>query len=244
MEQIENKEAEKTAASSVIAFLLPCYKTPLLTSDLLHTAKQSEQYDKRCKFVLLLDRYDPFQEDYRKLVDAMYAEGMNIGSFTFNGALYNAKVNRLATIIDATTVCCIDSKHLPYSTSSLGNFADCIVAWLSSSLDAMRVGVLSEVASDNAFCRFPVVTRAFIDRLGYLYHPLCRSAISAEWWIEMLAKELGILSLIPNAGAVESNTEGVEILGVSSEEDTEWSIQTLQQTLSDETEALSEYLLK
>ena len=55
----EEKSAHGKDDRPVVAFLLPTYKTPFLTSDLLSAAIACKKFD-GCTFVLLLDARDPY----------------------------------------------------------------------------------------------------------------------------------------------------------------------------------------
>ena len=64
--------AENNATVHPVAFLLPTYKTPLLTSNLLHTAHSCGCYAD-CLFVLLLDSRDPSLLVSKELIDIVHS---------------------------------------------------------------------------------------------------------------------------------------------------------------------------
>ena len=218
-----------------IAFLLPCYKTPLLASNLLHMAHDSGRYV-GCAFILLLDAHDPFLLLYRELVDILTEKGMSVGYCITDGAPYCGKINRIASIVNADSVCVIDNLHLPTPKDD-ASFADKIDAWLKSHPEPMKIGIFNE----EGF--YIVVTKKLIERLGYLFHPLCYGRCEAEQHLLSLGDKLDIIAPIEGCVVLESKNDGAEIEGFSSDEDAQWVSQTLEQTLEEEVERLSDYLL-
>ena len=231
----DKKNDGETLAHPVVAFLIPTYKTPYLTSDLLSAALTSGKYA-GCTFVLLLDIGDPNLLMYKTLVDNVRTKGLSAGFFIFDGTPYCGKVNRVAPIVTADCVCVIDSQHLPVAGNGVP-FADAVRNWLASSIEPMRVGTF---VTDGFY---PLVTRKLVDRLGYMFHPLCYGRIEAEGWLLSLADALGILSPVPDGNVIESSTDGVEIEGDSTQEDASWVDETLKQTLDDEVARLASYLV-
>lgn len=218
-----------------IAFLLPCYKTPLLASNLLHMAHDSGRYV-GCAFILLLDAHDPFLLLYKELVDILTEKGMTVGYCITDGAPYCGKINRIASIVNADSVCVIDNLHIPTSNDDTP-FVDKIDAWLKSHPEPMKIGIFNE----EGF--YIVVTKKLIERLGYMFHPLCYGRYEAEQHLLSLGDKLDIITAIEGCVVLESKNDGAEIEGFSSDEDAQWAAQTLEQTIEEETERLSDYLL-
>lgn len=240
MEPAENavaggSDGKAIATRSPICFLLPAFKTPLLTSDLLHAANESGLFQ-GCPFALLLEASDPHLLTYRTTVERLREDGMTLGFFIFDGTPYCGAVNRVAPIIDAEAFCVIDGRHMPFTDGK--KMADAVVEWLASSAEPMRVGSFTE---DGAY---PVVTRKLIDRLGYMFHPLAKGRIEAENWLLSLGTALGVRSIVPGCRIVESQADAVEIIGSSDEEDIRWTDATLEQILDDECERLEKYLVR
>ena len=88
---------ENNATVHPVAFLLPTYKTPLLTSNLLHTAHSCGCYAD-CLFVLLLDSRDPSLLVYKEMIDIVREKGLSAGYFIFDGTPYCGKINRVVPI--------------------------------------------------------------------------------------------------------------------------------------------------
>ena len=222
--------------SSAVAFLVPTYKTPRLTADLLSAALACGKYD-GCTFVLLLSLEDPNLLSYKTLVENVRMKGLSAGYFIFDGTPYCGMVNRIAPIVSADCVCVIDGSHLPFIEGD-AQFAEYVRKWLALSPEPMRLGTFIA----EGF--YPLVTRKLVDRLGYMFHPLCYGRIEAENWLLSLAGGLGLLSEIPGGGVIESSADGAEIIGVSREADAQWVDGTLEQTLADETDRLAAYLVR
>lgn len=227
---------KKAIDHNAVAFLIPVRKTPLLTSDLLHTALETGVYD-GCSFVLLLDNDDPYLLAYKELVESMRKKGLDAGYFIFDGTPYCGKINRVAPIVSADFVCVIDSTHLPMISSGK-KVSEAVQEWAKTSLQEMKVGSFGE----DGF--YPLVSRKLVDRLGYLFHPLCYGRIEAENWLLLIASRLEIGTQIPDGTVIESNADGVEIVGVSDEEDANWVDETLGQIVDDEAERLEQYLIR
>lgn len=240
MERCENTKEEQQAPAIVqrspICFLVPSYKTPLLTSDLLHAANESGAYQ-GCLFALLLQVSDPHLLIYKTLVDTLRSKGMKVGFFVFDGTPYCGMVNRVVPIIEALSFCVLDGSHLPMVDSG-GSIAEVVSRWLCASREPMRVGMFCE----GGF--YPVVTQKLTDRLGYMFHPLCVGRTEAENWLLSLADETGILERIEGCRIMESKTDAVEIVGTSTEEDVRWVGETLGQTLEDVRESLENHLVR
>lgn len=222
------------AKRPVVAFLVPTYKTPYLTADLLNAALACGQFAD-CTFVLLLEGSDPHLLKYKALVDNVREKGLSAGFFIFDGTPYCGKINRVAPIVAADCLCVLDSSHLPMVAGGVGAAA---AKWLAASPEPMRVGTFFEGGS------YPLVTRELVDRLGYMFHPLCYGRMEAENWLLALGAALDVLSPIPGGKVVESTADGVEIEGSSDPDDARWADETLAQTLDDETDRLSDYLLR
>ena len=233
--QNEVRDDGKTASQPVLAFLVPTYKTPLLTADLFSAALSSGKFV-GCPFVLLLQAEDHNLLAYKSIVENFRERGLTCGYFVFDGTPYAGMINRVAPIINADCLCVIDSTHLPMPNGA-STMVEIVSKWLAMSLQQMRVGTFT---SDGFY---PLVTRKFVDRLGYLFHPLCYGRSEAEHWLLKLSSEIGTLSEIADCKIIESSADGVEILGVSDESDASWAIETLEQTLADETDRLSEYVV-
>lgn len=230
----------ETAATArdAVAFLLPSYKTPLLASELLHAAAAAAPAFAGCSFVLLLDVADPHVPSYVEIVKSVREKGVSAGYIVFDGAPYCGMVNRVAPIVNADTVCVLDNKHLPQVGTEDGNVAAAIRKWLAQSPQQMRVGVFS----DDGF--FPVVTQKLVERLGYMFHPLCYGRIEAENWLLSVAEDLGVLSRIEDGRIFESPADTVEICGMSDADDVKWVDETLEQTLGDVISRLDAYIVK
>ncbi|OQA04705.1 MAG: hypothetical protein BWY66_02916 [bacterium ADurb.Bin374] len=235
-EATRSENAGEGAPTSAVAFLIPTYKTPRLTADLLSAALACGKYD-GCVFVLLLSLDDPNLLSYKTLVDNVREKGLSAGYFIFDGTPYCGMINRVAPIVPADCLCVLDSTHLPFVDGD-ESFAENVRKWLASSPEPMRVGAFTA----EGF--YPLVTRKLADRLGYLFHPLCYGRIEAENWLLSVAGDLGLLSTIPGGGIIESSADGVEIIGTSVETDSRWVDDTLAQTLDDETERLAAYLVR
>ena len=230
----------EASARDAVAFLIPSYKTPLLAADLLHAAAAAAAAFDGCSFVLLLDAADPNLPAYVETVLAVRGKGLKAGYIVFDGAPYCGCVNRVAPIVDADAVCVLDNKHLPQVAADVagGNVATAVRLWHSQSPQRMRVGTFSE----DGF--FPVVTQKLIERLGYIFHPLCYGRIDAENWLLSVAESLGVLSPIPGGSVFESPAETVEICGAADDADMRWVDDTLAQTLAETVERLDGYLEK
>lgn len=230
------KVTEAKKEPSVITFLLPCFKTPLLTSDLLYTVLETKMFD-GCAFVLLLEADDPSLDVYKELVDNVRDKGLECGYFVFDGTPYCGKVNRIASILNSLSVCVLDNKHFPISTNII-TMKEAVETWLKTRVEPMGVGVFNEVGD------YPVVTRSLIDRLGYMFHPLCFGREEAERWLLSIGNELGVLGLIDGFDMVEAQAQVLDIQGFSTDEDVAWVSKTLEQLLDEEVMRLSEHLVK
>lgn len=230
----------ETAATprDAVAFLLPSYKTPLLASELLHAAAAAAPAFAGCSFALLLDAADPHLGAYIAVVKSVREKGLNVGWIVFDGAPYCGMVNRVAPIVNADTICVLDNRHLPQIDGGDANVAAAIRDWLKQSPQQMRVGTFCE----DGF--FPVVTQKLVERLGYMFHPLCYGRIEAENWLLSVGDGLGILSPIPGGRVFESPADTVEICGASDANDIRWVDETLEQTLGDVIDRLDGYLVK
>jgi hypothetical protein len=222
--------------SSVVTFLLPCFDTPIMTSDFLYTVAESKQFE-RCAFALLLQTKDTNLEVYKELVGLLREKGLDIGYFIFDGTPYCGMINRVAPIINTQSLCVLDNKHFPYCNDDT-DIAGTIETWLKQSLEPMRVGVFNEVGN------YPVVTKQIVERLGYMFHPLCSGREEAERWLLTLADRLKIVGLIPGCRMLQSSSETFDICGFSTEEECEWVMRTLIQLADDETVRLENYILK
>lgn len=234
---------ENSAAATernAVAFLLPSYKTPLLASELLHAAAAIAPTFAGCSFVLLLDAADPNLPVYFDLVKNVREKGLTVGYIVFDGAPYCGCINRVAPIVAADTVCVLDNKHLPTISPEVegGIVAAAVRAWLKRSPQQMQVGTFSE----DGF--FPVVTQKLIERLGYMFHPICNGRLEAENWLLSVSGSLGVLSTIPGGTLIESPAETVEICGASDGDDMNWVDETLAQTLDEVVGRLDGYLEK
>ena len=221
---------------SAVAFLIPTFKTPYLTSDLLATAHSCGTFGK-CAFILLLLKEDPFLLTYRETVENLRAKGLNVGFIVIDGTSYAGMVNRIAPLVDADCVCVIDSRHLP-AVKDNGDVGEAVTKFMAESAQQMQVATFTEAGF------FPVVTQKFIERLGYMFHPLAYGRLEAENWLLNLSTELGILRQMPDCTILESSADGVEIIGVGDPSDTRWVDETLEQALEDEVARLDSYLLK
>lgn len=232
----EVRDDGKTERQPVLSFLVPTYKTPLLTSDMLSAVLASGKFA-GCSFVLLLQLEDPNLLAYKTIVENFREKGLRCGYFVFDGTPYTGMINRVAPIINTDCLCVIDSTHLPMPNGA-STMVETVSKWLAMSLQQMRVGTFT----GEGF--YPLVTRKFVDRLGYLFHPLCYGRLEAEHWLLKLSSEIGTLSEIADCKIIESSADGVEILGVSDESDAVWATETLEQTLADEVTRLSEYVVR
>lgn len=230
----EQKPAAEPAEQPAVAFLIPTYKTPYLTADLLGAAQSCGKFA-GCTFILLLDAEDPNLLAYRALVENVRAGGLSAGFFIFDGTPYCGKINRVAPLVSAPCLCVLDSTHLPMTDVP---FAQAVEKWLAASAEPMRVGTICEDGS------YPIVTRKLVDRLGYMFHPLCYGRVEAEGWLLSVADALGVMSPIPGGSVVQSSADGVEIVGASDQEDAAWVGETLAQALGDEVERLAGYLVR
>lgn len=237
MDENQTAKPEPSVERDAIAFLLPSYKTPLLASELLHAAASSSTFSGSA-FALLLDASDPYLGVYMGVVKAVREKGLKVGYFVFDGTPYCGTVNRVAPIVNAETVCVLDNRHLPQINADDPNVAVAVRSWLAASPQQMRVGTFTE----DGF--FPVVTQKLVDRLGYMFHPLCYGRLEAENWLLAVGERLGIVSAIPGGSVFESPADTVEICGVSDENDIRWVDETLLQALDDVAERLDAYIVK
>lgn len=231
---MEKSEGRQPDPVSALALLLPSYKTPLLAAELLHAASSCMASYAGVQFVLLLDLRDPFIGAYKELVESVKGKGLSVGYFVFDGTPYCGQVNRIAPILRADCLCVIDGTHMPAADRPI---AEVVSAWRASNPQEMRVGTFDDSGL------YPVVTRKLVDRLGYMFHPLAYGRLEAEEWLLMLGDHLGILSPIPGGKIIESPAQGVELIGFSEPHDSEWVGRTLAQTLTDESDRLSEFLV-
>jgi hypothetical protein len=232
------KEKQEEQKASMVTFLLPCYNTPILSSDFLHTVLETKQFD-RCAFALLLQNDDPNLGVYKELTRSIREKGLDAGYFVFDGTPYCGMINRVAPIINTHSLCVLNNQHFPYCTGApIIDIAGAIESWLKQSLEPMRVGVFDKLGN------YPVVTKQLIERLGYMFHPLCFGREEAERWLLILAERLKIIGMIPNCRILQSNVETLDISGFSTEEESSWVLKTLMQMTDDETQRLEKYLLK
>lgn len=234
----------KTASRLAATLFVPSYCTPLLTADMLYTAFESGKYN-RCKFVLLLDRSDKFLTAYTDIVKELNKKNdpddsddlddlsCSVGYFIFDGTPYAGKVNRLSAMVNSRSVCVVTSKSLPWHSAGLAN---CIDTELDKFPQPMRVLV-------DEYMRCPIVTLPLVERLGYLFHPLCFGKRDAEVWLRNVADRLGVLQVADGLMTVESKADGEEVIGWVHEDDVQWSINSLNEILDLEVERLSEYIV-
>lgn len=227
--------APNTPVRPCVAFLIPTYKTPTMCAELLYAAHTSHLYN-GCAFVLLTDRSDPSFPAYKACAEGFRDKGLDVGYIIGDGVPYAGMINRVAHIIDTDCVCVLTNKHLP--VPKVGLMADKIRSWLSGSMETMRVGMFS-----SSTC-FPVVTQKMIERLGYVYHPLCRGREEAEVWLVTVAANLGVISEIPDCMVKEAKIDGTELLGYTDKQTGEWTMDVLRQTLEHECERLRPYLVQ
>ena len=227
----------KKIQRDICAFLIPVYRTPLITSEMIFTlAKMKDKYLK-CSFVIITDNSDKYMNAYPYIVRNARKMGLNVGYYIVDGCLYPAKINNLATIVSADFVCAVDSSHIPYPTNDKP-IAETIASWASGINGLMRIGYMGDTAS------YPVVGKKFIERVGYLYHPICRGRMDAENWINALGNKLGLTSKIPDCAIIQSKEDVSEFDGYSTEEDIAWSGSVLSNVLDEESEELSQRLVK
>lgn len=227
---------DKVQQPAPIAFLLPCNGTPILTSDLLYTVLETKQFG-GCHFVLLLDIEDVCVGIYKELVENLRERGMNVGYLVFDGTPYCGKINKAAAIINSLSFCVLDNNHMVIPNAGL-DFAELIKKWQTNIVEPMYIGCFEEKG------QYPVVSRKFTDRLGYMFHPICFGKEEAECWLTSLATHLEIVYKIPDCIIIEAPSKTIDIHGVSFEEDTKWSKSVLSNILDDEVERLSYKLLK
>ena len=220
---------------SVISFLIPT-KTPLLTSNLLYAAKETGQFVDT-SFVLLLSREDPHLLAYREIVDKLRESGMDVGYFIFDGTPYAGMVNRVAPILSTEYVCVIDNTHMPM-TSDGRTIGTVLAEWSKQSPQIMEVGTWQNEAM------YPVVSRKLIDRLGYMFHPLCYGRDEAENWLILIATSIGVLREIPGTKLIEAKVDTIDTIGMSDADDADWAEETLLQTLDDVADHLTYHLVK
>jgi len=232
------EEKQEKQEMSVVTFLLPCYNTPILSSDFLYTVLESKQFD-RCAFALLLQTGDPNLGVYKELARSIREKGLDVGYFVFDGTPYCGMINRVAPIINTHTLCVLNNQHFPHcSGDEIVDVAGAIESWLMQSLEPMRVGVFDKVGN------YPVVTKQLVERLGYMFHPLCFGREEAERWLLVLAERLKIIGMIPYCQMLQSSAETFDPGGFSTEEELVWIMQILMQIADDETKRLEKYLLK
>jgi len=234
----DKQDNGSTLEQSTITFLIPCFNTPLMTSDLLYTALDSKLFT-GCQFALLLQASDPRVETYKELVVTIREKGLDIGYFIFDGTPYCGMINRVAPILNTRSVCVLNNQHFPWYTGKDGiGIAGAVEQWLSKAVEPMGVGVF------DAQGNHPVVTKHFIERLGYMFHPLCTGREEAERWLLTLAEKLAIIGNIPDCKLIASRAETVDLLGFSTEEEMVWVLQVLTQLTDDEVERIGTYLVK
>jgi hypothetical protein len=219
-----------------LTFLIPCFNTPLLTSDLLYAVIESKQFED-CAVVLLLELSDRHLEVYKELVANVRNRGLNAGYLVSDGTPYAGKINRAALMIDSAAFCVLDNHMMVASATETGTVRNSVIEWLQSSPEPMKVGVFDQN------CVFPVVSKLFTERLGYLYHPLCYGRVEAERWVISLAHDLEILSTIEGCTLLVSPSKNVDPEPFSTEADREWALQTLEQIRADEVDRLADRLI-
>ena len=219
----QNTEVHTSAPNRArVAFLLPTYKTPSMTAELLYAANGAGLYAD-CPFVLLLDRSDPAIGAYTACVENLREGGMSVGYITSDGVPYAGMINRVAHLIEADSLCVIDNKHLPVTE---GPVVEVVSEWLSSMYVPMGLAVFGE-----APC-YPVVTQKLIERLGYMFHPLCEGRAEAERWLISVATKAGVACRL-SGRVMESKVDGVEILGYSSNDSFKWTVDVLSHVVDD-----------
>jgi len=234
----DKQDKETTPEQSTVTFLIPCYNTPLLTSDLLYTALDSKLFV-GCQFALLLQASDPRVETYKELVVTIREKGLDVGYFIFDGTPFCGMINRVAPILNTRSVCVLNNQHSPWYTGKDGiGIAGAIDLWLNQAVEPMRVGVFDGQGN------YPVVTKHLIERLGYMFHPLCTGREEAERWLLMVAEKLAIIGTIPDCKLIASSADTFDLLGFSTEEEMVWVLQVLTQLTDDEVERIGTYLVK
>lgn len=225
-----------------ITFLIPCYNTPLLTSDLLYGALQTKSFD-GCAFALLLELSDPAVFVYKELVENVRKKGLNVGYMIYDGTRYCGKVNRASPIINTLTLCVLDNSHLPIAFEKDGKdvvpMKARILEWHNATgPEPMKIGAFDESGS------YPVVTKKIVERLGYLYHPLAFGRVEAENWLIRVGETTKLISKIGNCGFIESPSKTLEYDGLSDKEDIAWVTGTLEMTLADTVEHIERHKLR
>jgi hypothetical protein len=207
-----------------------------MTSDILYTILESEKFD-RCQFALLLDRTDKSLNVYQMLVKTLVEKGLNIGYFIFDGTPYCGKVNRVAPIVNSLSVCVIDNTHIPFPEEEICIY-DAIDDWLCAGIEPMRIGVFETMG------HYPVVSKKLIERLGYMFHPICYGREAAECWLLSLGSKLEMVSMIEGCKLIKSPSKTIEFEGLSTQEDDSWAKAILTEVLDEEVSRLSKYLVK
>jgi len=237
MKKQEKKTTEQEA--SAVTFLLPCYDTPLLTSDFLYGANQLGCFVDT-PFVLLLELRDPRLNVYKEMVNNLIKKGMNVGYLIFDGTPYCGKINRVAHILNTKAICVLDNTHLPMPMCDKPEpkVTEEIALWQQSILEPMTIGVFDEMGN------YPVISKKLIERLGYMFHPLSYGRESAENWLCSLGNELGLISRIPDFQIMASKTKEIEIAGQSLAEDKRWVEGILGQIFDEEKERINRYMVR
>lgn len=224
---------ESTKTMDVCTFLIPSFATPLLVSETLYTAKESNKYD-RCGFVLLLDRSDKALQVYVDLVKALHEDGFKVGYIIFDGTPYCGKVNRLSAMVNSRTVCVLGNKAILWEGEK--QIAEYIEEHLAKMPQPMQVILPKNGES-------PIVSLPLVERLGYLYHPICFGKYDSEMWIKQLAIRLGIAQVAEGLSCLSSIAGGSDTIGGVSKEDAKWSMSVLNEILDAEVKRLGEYIL-
>lgn len=233
---MEKETKKELKEPSPITFLIPCFNTPMLSSDFLHTVVETEKFT-GCDFVLLLEKNDPSLNLYKQACKSVREKGLELGYFIFDGTPYCGKINRIAPILNTLSLCVLDNTHMPLPNDNKKSVKETVEDWLKLSVEPMRVGVFNDMGE------YPVVTKALIERLGYMFHTLCFGREEAEQWILALGENLGVINKIECTVGVSSN-ETVEVEGFSFEEDIEWVRTVLSQILEEEVLRLQEFIVR
>lgn len=219
-----------------VVFALPTYRTPLLTSELLYTAVEMGLY-KDCMFAVLLETSDPDIQYYMRMIKSLNERGLHVTYMLTTGMSYTAPINRLAMTVDTDALCVIDSFHLPYVSNM--SMAEAVKKWLESSPQVMKLGLFGEDLYE-----YPIISTPMIDIVGYMFHPLAIGRKEAERWMVQLASGIKVASTFPKSSVLESKTDGIEIVGYSSDNDQRWVGSVLNDVYGSEVERLSGFLLR
>lgn len=241
---------DAVAENDVVEFtlLIPTIGCVEEVADLLYTCEDMPCYnnDKKSQIVLLLDRYDECLAGYIKLTELMIRRGkLKVGYILFEGCSYTAMVNRAALMVASRTFCVGDCLTVPVGKDSR-KISDIISDWRlnikGEDGKALKGGCKVGVFKESEDTELPVVTKEAVERLGYLFNPICRGRKDAEIWITTLAGKAKRLCEIDGMVGIKNTNVQIDEDPISSvtDEDVKWSTAVLSVLLDEESVFLME----